>query len=562
MTPSVNSPAVIDASGNYIVTITTAATAESLAVNGAGVDVQDETGGSLTLGGALNVNGGSFSLIGGSFSASLIDVGNSGSFIGYGTVSGAVAVTGGIEASGGTLDFAGAVTVASAAAFIIENGATLEFDSSVATGAIATFAGTTGMLDVRQPANFNAEVSGISASGDVLDLGGFTGSQSSDLFTTSATYNSVTNTTLLTVADTSQPTDPPETVTLVGNYSSSNNVGWTAVSDGSGGADVTIRAPVTASFNPNYLAFSNNGQSAIGSSPSTQTSDVTIEGWVNWNGTTTPGENQILFYNGKYDSVGSYNGFGVIGVPVGNQLEVWGIAGGETGLQTNDLLSPNQWYFISLTQTNGAYHLYVDGVEQTLLSNTSLAMNTPNGDMLIGADQDNGQTFHGSIADVSLWNAALGQSQIAATEFASLSGSEANLAGYWPLSDGSGTTATDLVNSAGDLTLSGGPTWVASGGNSWLANGVSTGENTALAFTSLSVSDPDAGSYSITVTLDVSHGELTIGSTAGLSVEGLGSDAVSLTGSLAAIDAALASGLTYTPASNYFGADNLTFFGQ
>ena len=197
----------------------------------------------MTLGGALNVNGGSFSLIGGSFSASLIDVGNSGSFIGYGTVSGAVAVTGGIEASGGTLDFAGAVTVASAAAFIIENGATLEFDSSVATGAIATFAGTTGMLDVRQPANFNAEVSGISASGDVLDLGGFTGSQSSDLFTTSATYNSVTNTTLLTVADTSQPTDPPETVTLVGNYSSSNNVGWTAVSDGSGGADVTIQAP-------------------------------------------------------------------------------------------------------------------------------------------------------------------------------------------------------------------------------------------------------------------------------------------------------------------------------
>ena len=58
--PTSDNPAVIDASGSYVVTITTADAAASLTVNAAGVDVQDETNGSLTLYGALTIDTGTF----------------------------------------------------------------------------------------------------------------------------------------------------------------------------------------------------------------------------------------------------------------------------------------------------------------------------------------------------------------------------------------------------------------------------------------------------------------------------------------------------------------------
>src|SRR6185312_11376588 len=95
--------------------------------------------------------------------------------------------------------------------------------------------------------------------------------------------------------------------------------------------------------------------------------------------------------------------------------------------------------------------------------------------------------------------------------------------------------------------------WVLSG-----AGGTTTAEDTPLTLTTISVSDIDAGSSPIQVSLDVGNGALSLGSTAGLTVSGLGSGAVVLTGSQADIDTALASGLTYTPSLNYNGGDTLT----
>ncbi len=89
-------------------------------------------------------------------------------------------------------------------------------------------------------------------------------------------------------------------------------------------------------------------------------------------------------------------------------------------------------------------------------------------------------------------------------------------------------------------------------------NNVTTAENTPLTLTSLSVSDAFTGANSITVTLAVGHGILTLGNTSGLTTSGLGSSSVSLTGSVSAIDAALASGLTYTPTTNFVFTDALS----
>jgi VCBS repeat-containing protein len=85
-----------------------------------------------------------------------------------------------------------------------------------------------------------------------------------------------------------------------------------------------------------------------------------------------------------------------------------------------------------------------------------------------------------------------------------------------------------------------------------------TNEDMPLAINGISVSDSDAGSDPISFSLAVTHGALALASTAGLAGDIDGSNGtLSFTGSQADINAALASGLTYTPDVNYFGSDTL-----
>ncbi len=84
-------------------------------------------------------------------------------------------------------------------------------------------------------------------------------------------------------------------------------------------------------------------------------------------------------------------------------------------------------------------------------------------------------------------------------------------------------------------------------------------EDTALTLSSLSVSDPAAGSAQIEVTLAAGHGTIALESIAGLdSVQGAGTGSVELFGSQAAINAALAHGVVYDPTLGYVGSDTLS----
>ena len=86
-----------------------------------------------------------------------------------------------------------------------------------------------------------------------------------------------------------------------------------------------------------------------------------------------------------------------------------------------------------------------------------------------------------------------------------------------------------------------------------------TAEDTPLTINGVSVSDVDAGSAPIHVTLAVSNGSLTLGDETGLdSVANDHSASVDLYGSQDAINAALASGVIYTPNANYNGGETLS----
>ncbi|WP_162260548.1 beta strand repeat-containing protein [Rhizobium sp. Root708] len=88
---------------------------------------------------------------------------------------------------------------------------------------------------------------------------------------------------------------------------------------------------------------------------------------------------------------------------------------------------------------------------------------------------------------------------------------------------------------------------------------VTAAEETSTAITGLSVSDVDAGSSTLTTTLSVTHGTLTLAALGGASVIGSGTGTVTLSGTLAQINATLAgNNVSYKGELNYSGSDTLT----
>ncbi len=91
------------------------------------------------------------------------------------------------------------------------------------------------------------------------------------------------------------------------------------------------------------------------------------------------------------------------------------------------------------------------------------------------------------------------------------------------------------------------------------AEGVAARAGTTVAVQGLQVSDADAGSAPLTLSLSVSHGTLALSSTANLTVvDGNGSDGtLVVSGSQTALNAMLASALSYTASAAFTGTDTL-----
>ena len=158
-----------------------------------------------------------------------------------------------IDVTGGTYVILGDETAP--ITVTIQAGATAELDitasgASTYTGPVA-FAATTGTLVLDQPGDFNGTISGISGSGDVIDLVGYdTGTT-----VTPGTYSG--GDTILTVDDSGQAT---LLITLVGNYSDTT---WLATADASNtGVDI---------YDPPAAAVIAAGASLDISAPSNET---------------------------------------------------------------------------------------------------------------------------------------------------------------------------------------------------------------------------------------------------------------------------------------------------
>ena len=85
---------------------------------------------------------------------------------------------------------------------------------------------------------------------------------------------------------------------------------------------------------------------------------------------------------------------------------------------------------------------------------------------------------------------------------------------------------------------------------------VTVNEDTSITISGISVSDNDAGS-NVKVTISSNHGNLSLGSSGGVTVSGTGTHTLEITGSTANLNSTLAT-LRYQADSNWFGDDPLT----
>ncbi|GAB6283458.1 MAG: hypothetical protein STSR0008_22260 [Ignavibacterium sp.] len=135
----------------------------------------------------------------------------------------------------------------------------------------------------------------------------------------------------------------------------------------------------------------------------------------------------------------------------------------------NDAFIPGQWVHLACVYdpSQSLGKIYINGNDVSAVNNGSnpitTAITTSSNSFRLGLRSDNYYPYQGQIDEVRIWNLARTQDEIQANMCKKLTGSEANLVGYWRLDDGSGTNANDETANNNDGTLTNGPTWGWSG---------------------------------------------------------------------------------------------------
>jgi len=231
----------------------------------------------------------------------------------------------------------------------------------------------------------------------------------------------------------------------------------------SNGNDGTIEGNVTRlNFLGDTLSFNGTSDFVWRTALPLSGTELSIGAWINpstTNGTRTIVRNSYL--NGLFRIID-----GVLVFEYASDDNITNLQNITYTLPTDFI---NSWHYVSATLqsdgTNTIAKLYIDGQEVANATWNLIAAlgSTTTEDFGIGANvntsgSNSAEWFEGKIAEVSIWNKALTQTQIQYLMASSPQNSEDGLVGYWPLNYGSGATAYDRSSNSNDGNITG-ATW-------------------------------------------------------------------------------------------------------
>ena len=303
---------------------------------------------------------------------------------------------------------------------------------------------------------------------------------------------------------------------------------------------VTVAAVNDAPFTRNITSFlqlgaSSGAKSADGTYATSQIDNVTLEAWIYLDNIS--GAHHVFFNgNGGNSGYGIYVGGATVNVLMGSVGWIVCSTGDSYSAANNAVLTAGQWTHIAATRNTSdggtdGWKIYVNGHRLATQFNSagggSGIPNALNSSSYVQIGSSAYDPAGLSVSEARIWNRALTQAEIQANMSGTVAANASGLVGYWKLTDGSGTTATDIqTNKAAlNLPITGTITWVSSTAGS-------TAEDTAISGR-LAGGDIET---SVTLTYakatDPAHGTVSVSSNGSY---------------------------TYTPAANFNGNDSFTF---
>jgi surface protein len=193
----------------------------------------------------------------------------------------------------------------------------------------------------------------------------------------------------------------------------------------------------------NALSFAGVTQSALTTSvATTATTNITIEGWFNFNSTGGGGA-ICIFYNGNnfVDGYGLYL--------LSNKIHA--LFGGVTLVDTGVTPALNMWMHLALVHNGTHWTVYQNGIQ--IITAFSVSAIAPTVNFRVGSNVGGSAEFlNGQVDEVRFWNTARSQTQIRENMHLTLAGTPSNLLNYYQFNEVSGVAIDGI--SANNLTLS------------------------------------------------------------------------------------------------------------
>lgn len=214
---------------------------------------------------------------------------------------------------------------------------------------------------------------------------------------------------------------------------------------------------VYAETNPVYYGLDFDGTNDVVNTNITTaaTSSLTAEAWIYPRATTY--KRILSSYNGSTATSGEFllDTYNATNNGRGLRLFVEGAGNVIHQLSVANVLTLNAWNHVAGTFENGVLKLYVNGLAVGTSTAPFTSLPACTNSISIGEDPtiNTAEYFNGIMDDIRMWNTARTAAEIAGNMNNCLAGNEAGLNTYFKLSEGTGTTITDLKNdSTGTLS--------------------------------------------------------------------------------------------------------------